>query len=48
MYMAGRMIAFPGDKNIATTANLAHGVVLPFKVALVKAGSRQLQQRTGN
>ena len=34
--MTGRMIAFPGDENIATPANLTHDRVLPFAVSFVK------------
>jgi hypothetical protein len=36
MHMSGRMIAFPGDKNIATPANLTNDRVLPLAVSFVK------------
>lgn len=29
MHMPGRVVAFPGDKNISTTANLPDSIVLP-------------------
>ena len=41
MHVPRRMIAFPGDEDIATPANLTHGVVLPSEVSLVKHDGRQ-------
>jgi hypothetical protein len=35
MHMPGKMIAFPGDEDIATAANLPHLQTIPCKVTLV-------------